>query len=194
MQNPSVMSSVQAKVRDAFMGKTEVTEEGLGKLSYLQCVIKETLRLHAPGPLLLPRECQEPCTILGCDVPRGTIVIVNNWAISRDPEYWDEPETFIPDRFMGRATDYKGNNFEFTPFGSVGRRISSGPYGALTISPTVRSAGDSFTSLTSTLPLQVSVPKATTMSSICTVCCTTTQSLVLVLHSCSSFHVRLCTC
>ncbi|KAK1632571.1 hypothetical protein QYE76_006886 [Lolium multiflorum] len=88
-------------------------------------VIQESLRLHAIGPLLLPRECQEPCTILGYDVPRGTVVIVNNWAISRDPKYWDQPETFIPDRFMGSTTNYKGTNFEFTPFGA-GRRICPG--------------------------------------------------------------------
>ncbi|KAM3389840.1 hypothetical protein ACQJBY_011790 [Aegilops geniculata] len=125
MQNPSVMARAQAEVRGAFSGQTKVTEEGLGKLSYLQCTIKETLRLHAPTPLLLPRECQEQCNILGYDIPKGAIVLVNAWAISRDPEYWDEPEAFVPDRFMGSTRDYKGNNFEFIPFGA-GRRICPG--------------------------------------------------------------------
>ncbi|KAF7003707.1 hypothetical protein CFC21_018997 [Triticum aestivum] len=125
MQNPSVMSRAQAEVRGAFMGQMEVTEEGLGQLSYLHCVIKETMRLHTPGPLLLPRECQEQCNILGYDVPKGATVLVNAWAISRDPEYWDEPEAFVPDRFMGSKIDYKGNDFEFTPFGA-GRRICPG--------------------------------------------------------------------
>lgn len=125
MQNPSVMSRAQAEVRGAFMGQMKVTEEGLGELSYLRCVIKETLRLHTPGPLLLPRECQEQCNILGYDIPKGATVIMNAWAISRNAQYWDESEAFIPDRFMGSEIDYKGNNFEFTPFGA-GRQICIG--------------------------------------------------------------------
>ncbi|XP_044959121.1 desmethyl-deoxy-podophyllotoxin synthase-like [Hordeum vulgare subsp. vulgare] len=125
MRNPSVMSRAQAEVRAAFMGQMKVSEELLGELSYLQCVIKETLRLHTPGPLLMPRECQEHCEILGYDVPKGTTVLVNAWAISRDPGCWDEPEAFVPERFVASVRDYKGNNFEFIPFGA-GRRICPG--------------------------------------------------------------------
>lgn len=125
MRNPSVMSKAQAEVRAAFMGQMKVSEDGLSKLSYLQCVLKETLRLHTPGPLLIPRECREDCKILGYDVPKGTTAIVNAWAICRDPECWDEPEAFAPERFMGSTRDYKGNNFEFIPFGA-GRRSCPG--------------------------------------------------------------------
>ena len=103
------------------MAQMKVTEEGLGDLSYLRCVIKETLRLHTPG-LLPPRECRQQWTILGYDVPKGATVVVNAWAISRDPECWDEPEAFLPDRFMGSTSrDFNGNDFEFIPFGA-GRR------------------------------------------------------------------------
>ncbi|KAK1619105.1 hypothetical protein QYE76_024622 [Lolium multiflorum] len=125
MRNPSLMSRAQDEVRRAFMGQMKVAEEGLDDLSYLRCIIKETLRLHIPGPFLLPRECQEQCNILGYDVPKGTTVIVNAWAISRDPEYWDEPESFLPDRFLGSAKDFRGNNFEIIPFGA-GRRMCPG--------------------------------------------------------------------
>ncbi|XP_048556620.1 desmethyl-deoxy-podophyllotoxin synthase-like [Triticum urartu] len=117
-------SVVQDEVRGAFMGQNKVTEEGLGELSYLQCIIKETLRLHPPGPLV-PRECREDCRILGYDVPKGTTILVNVWAISRDPECWDEPEEFVPERFVASARDFKGNSFEFIPFGA-GRRICPG--------------------------------------------------------------------
>jgi cytochrome P450 len=125
MRNPDIMSKAQAEIREVFMGKRKVSEERLGELSYLQLIIKETLRLHPPGPLIIPRECQEQCRILGYDVPKGTMVLVNVWAISRNPDYWEEPDTFNPERFLGDTRDFKGNDFDFIPFGS-GRRICPG--------------------------------------------------------------------
>ncbi|CAL4988575.1 unnamed protein product [Urochloa decumbens] len=125
MQNPTVMSKAQAEVREAFGSEMKVAEEGISNLTYLQWVIKETLRLHPPGPLLIPRECLQNCKVMNYDVPKGTMLIVNAWAISRDPRYWDEPETFKPERFEHDTREYKGNHFEFTPFGA-GRRICPG--------------------------------------------------------------------
>uniref|UniRef100_J3MEE5 Cytochrome P450 n=1 Tax=Oryza brachyantha TaxID=4533 RepID=J3MEE5_ORYBR len=125
MRNPNVMSRAQAEVREAYREKMKVTEEGLNNLAYLHCIVKETLRLHIPGPLGLPRECQEQCQILAYDIPKGATVFINIWAICRDSEYWDESEKFIPERFEGSTIEYKGNNFEFLPFGA-GRRICPG--------------------------------------------------------------------
>ncbi|KAF8709957.1 hypothetical protein HU200_029677 [Digitaria exilis] len=125
MRNPDVMSRAQAEVRGAFMSQSKVLEEGLSNLTYLHWVIKETLRLHTPGPLLIPRECQETCKVLGYDVPKGAMVLVNAWAISRDPQSWEEPEQFKPERFQSDTRDFRGNDFEFTPFGA-GRRICPG--------------------------------------------------------------------
>lgn len=125
MRNPGIMAKAQAEVRGLFMGQTKVTEDRLGELPYLQLVIKETLRLHVPGPLLIPRECQEQCRILGYDVPRGAMVLVNAWAIARSPDHWEEPDAFVPERFVGDARDFKGNDLEFIPFGA-GRRICPG--------------------------------------------------------------------
>ncbi|KAK2453650.1 cytochrome P450 71D11 [Trifolium repens] len=88
-------------------------------------VVKETLRLHPPGPLLLPRECGQACEIDGYHIPIKSKVIVNAWAIGRDPKYWTEPERFYPERFIGSSIDYKGSNFEYIPFGA-GRRICPG--------------------------------------------------------------------
>ncbi|KAL6596701.1 hypothetical protein ACP70R_047344 [Stipagrostis hirtigluma subsp. patula] len=128
MRNPDAMSKLQDEVRRAFMAPTTmVCEEGLGELRYLHMVIKETLRLDLPAPLLVPRQCQEQCQILGYDVPRGTMVMVNAGAISTDPEYWDEPEVFRPERFENGEKDFKGNDFEFIPFGA-GRRICPGMF------------------------------------------------------------------
>jgi cytochrome P450 len=125
MRNPRVMRKAQDEVRGALAGHDKVTEDSLVNLRYLRLVIKETLRLHPPAPLLLPRECRSPCQVLGYDVPRGTMVLVNAWAIGRDPALWDAPEDFVPERFEESGRDFKGMDFELIPFGA-GRRICPG--------------------------------------------------------------------
>jgi cytochrome P450 len=124
MRNPTVMSKAQDEVREVFKWKKMVSNDDINKLTYLQFVIKETVRLHTPGPLFM-RECQEQCQVMGYDVPKGTKFLLNLWSISRDPKYWDDPETFKPERFENDARDFKGNDFEFIPFGA-GRRMCPG--------------------------------------------------------------------
>ncbi|CAL4994538.1 unnamed protein product [Urochloa decumbens] len=125
VRSPAVMAKAQHEVREAFKGKRTITEDDLKELSYLRLVIKETLRLHPPVPLMLPRKCRETCKVMGYDIPKGTVVFVNAWAIGRNPKYWDDPEEFKPERFENCNLDYKGTNYEFLPFGS-GRRICPG--------------------------------------------------------------------
>lgn len=125
MRTPRVMAKAQAELREAFQGKSRITEDDLAGLTYLKLVIKEALRLHCPLPILLPRECRETCKVMGYDVPKGTSVLVNAWGICRDPKYWDDAEEFKPERFENSGIDYKGTNFEFLPFGS-GRRMCPG--------------------------------------------------------------------
>ncbi|CAL5405366.1 unnamed protein product [Camellia sinensis] len=125
MKNPRIMRKAQAEVRQVFNGKGKVDETGIQELNYLKLVIKETLRLHPALPLLLPRECGERCEINGYEIPVKTKVIINAWAIGRDPNYWSDPECFRLERFFDSSIDFKGNNFEFIPFGA-GRRICPG--------------------------------------------------------------------
>ncbi|CAN6180412.1 unnamed protein product [Urochloa humidicola] len=107
---------------------------GGGELRYLRNVVRETFRLHAPVPLLVPRVSREPCRVLGYDVPRGTTVLVNAWALGRDERYWPgDPEEFRPERFEDddamAAVDLRGADFELVPFGA-GRRMCPGmPFG-----------------------------------------------------------------
>ncbi|KAL6603048.1 hypothetical protein ACP70R_043409 [Stipagrostis hirtigluma subsp. patula] len=130
IRNPKVMRRATEEVRRAFAARGKVAEDALGELRYLQLVIRETFRLHAPVPLLLPRECQEPCRVLGYDVPRGATVLVNVWALGRDERYWaGDPEEFRPERFEAGGgageVDFKGVDFELLPFGA-GRRMCPG--------------------------------------------------------------------
>ncbi|GMY30999.1 cytochrome P450 71D11-like [Fagus crenata] len=125
IKNPRVMKKAQAEVREVFNRKGKVDETCINEMKYLNSVVKETLRLHAPVPLLLPRECGERCKLKGYEIPIKTKVIVNAWAIGRDPKYWNEAEKFYPERFLDSSIDYKGTNFEYIPFGA-GRRICPG--------------------------------------------------------------------
>ncbi|CAL9056666.1 unnamed protein product [Musa banksii] len=127
MKNPRVMRRLQEEVRETVGEKGKVTEKDINGMNYLKLVIKETLRLHPPVPLLLPRECRETCEVLGYQIPEKTRVFVNVWALGRDPRYWDNPTEFEPERFERRNSmvDFKGTNFEFLPFGA-GRRICPG--------------------------------------------------------------------
>ncbi|KAK2378042.1 cytochrome P450 71D10 [Trifolium repens] len=125
VKNPKVMEEAQAEVRRVFDRKKYVDETELHQLIYLKSVIKETMRLHPPLPLLIPRESRERCEINGYEIPAKTRVAVNIWAIARDPSYWDEAESFKPERFVNSTIDFKGTNFEYIPFGA-GRRMCPG--------------------------------------------------------------------
>ncbi|KAJ4877922.1 Cytochrome P450 71B4 [Raphanus sativus] len=126
-RNPRVMKKVQEEIRTCIgtKQKERLAEEEIDKLEYLKLVVKETLRLHPPAPLLLPRETMSQIKIQGYDIPPKTILVINAWSIGRDPKYWKDPEEFIPERFIDSHVDYRGQSFEFLPFGS-GRRICPG--------------------------------------------------------------------
>ncbi|XP_025822033.1 flavonoid 3'-monooxygenase-like [Panicum hallii] len=96
------------------------TEKDMPQLPYLDAIVKETMRLHPIAPLLIPRVAREDAAVGGYDVPKGTRLLVNVWAIGRDPALWDAPE-----RFLGRKMDVKGQDFKLLPFGS-GRRMCPG--------------------------------------------------------------------
>ena len=125
LRNPRIMERAQAEVRAAFGEEGNVSERRIHELKYLNAVIKETLRLHPPAPLLVPRECSEECVIDGYRIPAKAKVIVNGWAIARDSRHWKDPEKFEPERFLDSEIDFKGRDFEYIPFGA-GRRIFPG--------------------------------------------------------------------
>lgn len=125
MKSPEDLKKVQQELADVVGLNRRVEESDLEKLTYLKCALKETLRLHPPIPLLL-HETAEDAEVAGYHIPARSRVMINAWAIGRDKNSWDEPETFKPSRFLKAGVpDFKGSNFEFIPFGS-GRRSCPG--------------------------------------------------------------------
>ncbi|KAK1303901.1 Cytochrome P450 71A4 [Acorus calamus] len=125
MRSPKAMKEVQDEIRCIIEEKTKIKESDIAQMAYLKAVIKETLRLHPPAPLLVPHESMKEATIRGYRVPAKTMIMVNAWTIGRDKKSWEKPEEFRPERFLNSTIDFKGNDFQFIPFGS-GRRICPG--------------------------------------------------------------------
>ncbi|TYH51129.1 hypothetical protein ES332_D10G253100v1 [Gossypium tomentosum] len=133
LKHPNAMKKVQEEVRNVVGNKLRVDAEDVSKMEYLKCVLKETLRLHPAGPLMVPRETTASVKLGGYDIPSNTTVLVNVWAIQRDPKSWENPEEFIPERFENSSIDFKGQDLQFIPFGFGRRRCPGMPFGVAAI-------------------------------------------------------------
>ncbi|KAL9385263.1 hypothetical protein Peur_022273 [Populus x canadensis] len=129
--HPDVQSKVHDELYKVVGRSRAVAESDITAMVYLQAVVKEVLRLHPPGPLLSwARLAITDTTIDGYHVPKGTTAMVNMWAISRDPEFWEDPLEFMPERFVVTKEDVLefsvlGSDLRLAPFGS-GRRTCPG--------------------------------------------------------------------
>ncbi|KAI4325647.1 hypothetical protein MLD38_031028 [Melastoma candidum] len=104
LKNPEVMKKAQTELRDALKGKVVLEEADLEKIQYSKLIFKETFRLHPPAAI---------------------IPLINTWSLGRDPNRWQNPEKFKPERFLSSSTDYVWSHLDFLPFGS-GRRACPG--------------------------------------------------------------------
>ncbi|KAL7259614.1 hypothetical protein ACSBR1_005493 [Camellia fascicularis] len=121
VNHPEVLKKARAEI-DTHVGQDRLIDEhDLSKLHYLQAIISETFRLFPTVPLLVPHVSSDDCIIGGFNVPRGTLLLVNAWAIHRDPKVWDDPTSFKPERFEGGEVE----GHKLMPFG-MGRRACPG--------------------------------------------------------------------
>ncbi|KAL1564774.1 ferruginol synthase-like [Salvia divinorum] len=125
LANPVKMSNAKNELRRVIGENNQVEESDISRLPYLQALIKEALRLHPPGPFLIPRRADREVEIGGYIIPQHSQIFINAWAISRDSSIWPNPTSFEPERFLNSNIGFKGQDFELIPFGS-GRRMCPG--------------------------------------------------------------------
>ncbi|KAH7853026.1 hypothetical protein Vadar_032270 [Vaccinium darrowii] len=137
LRNPENLKKAKAELEQT-IGKGKLIEESdISQLPYLQAIVKETMRIHPSVPFLLPRKVEtDVVEVHGYTVPKGAQVLVNAWAIGKDPSMWKNPTTFMPERFLESKVDVRGQDFELIPFGA-GRRICPGLPLAIRMIPVV---------------------------------------------------------
>lgn len=136
VRHPNVMKKAQEQVRKFASGTGKVDESHLQHFDYLKAVIKETMRLHPPVPLLVPRESMEKCTLDGYEIPEKTRVLINAYAIARDPQLWDNPLEYRPERFQDAGNvnvNVVDQDFRFLPFGGGRRGCPGYGFGLATV-------------------------------------------------------------
>jgi len=118
-QNPAAEARLEEELRGVLAGRAPQVAD-LMRLSYLQAVLTEVLRLYPPA-YILARTSIAPCTIGGYDIPTGTTILMSQWVMHRDARYFEEPEAFRPERWLDGLADRLPAGAYF-PFGDGPRR------------------------------------------------------------------------
>nr|XP_043637419.1 cytochrome P450 93A3-like [Erigeron canadensis] len=126
INHPNIMKKVLEEIHQVVVENRLLHESDIPNLPYLQAVVKETLRLHPAVPVLA-RQSTEDFMVAGYHIPEKTQIFINVWALGRDPNHWESPHEFRPERFLEKENelDVRGQHFHMLPFGS-GRRMCPG--------------------------------------------------------------------
>ncbi|KAE8673255.1 Cytochrome P450 78A5 [Hibiscus syriacus] len=124
--HPEIQAKAQAEIDFVVGNSKPVSDTDIRNLPYVQAIVKETFRVHPPGPLLSwARLAIHDVHIGDSFIPAGTTAMVNMWAITHNEKLWAEPEKFEPERFMEENVSIMGPDLRLAPFGS-GRRVCPG--------------------------------------------------------------------
>lgn len=126
-QHQNEQNRLVEEINEVYATDDEVTLESLGKLQYMERVIKETLRIAPVGPVIF-REAMEDFEIeKGLVIPKGTTFVLNIYALHRAPHIWGaKANLFDPDNFLPENVA-KRHPCSFIPF-STGRRNCIGTF------------------------------------------------------------------
>ena len=126
IHNPEVQQILHQEL-DQVIGPDRLPElEDKKNLPYMEATIAETLRLSSIGPLSVPHKTTVDTTLQGYSIPKGTTVLTNLWSLHHDPEIWDDPDAFRPQRFLDEGGNFVPSKADhFLPF-SAGRRACLG--------------------------------------------------------------------
>ncbi|CAM6083352.1 unnamed protein product [Calypogeia fissa] len=136
LRNPDTLVKLQKQIDDVVGKDRRVEESDFPNLPYVQAVINETFRLHAPAPVMVPHFTEVETTLQGFYVPPNTAVLMNLKAIHRDPLYWKNPEKFEPERFLFHSkmmNPAEGNIFTLFAFVSGRRKCPGAAMGQLLV-------------------------------------------------------------
>lgn len=122
MHNNHCLVTLQKEVRSAFEALDQITGDSAQKLPYLHACIEEAMRIYPPVPFGLQR-VSYGASVAGNWVPSGTLVSSQNWTIKHDARYWQDPDSFKPERWLGEGLG--DNKDAFQPF-SLGPRACIG--------------------------------------------------------------------
>ncbi|CAJ1944220.1 unnamed protein product [Sphenostylis stenocarpa] len=124
--HPEIQGKAQSEIESVVGSGRSVSDEDLPNLPYVRGIVKETLRMHPPGPLLSWARLSIHDTQIGNHfVPAGTTAMVNMWGITHDKQVWSDPEDFKPERFVKEEVQIMGSDLRLAPFGA-GRRVCPG--------------------------------------------------------------------
>ncbi|KAL9012057.1 MAG: hypothetical protein Q9173_003152, partial [Seirophora scorigena] len=127
LQNPDKMKKLVAEIRGRFKSQEEITLEEVIKMRYLMAVISESLRMYPPVPTGFPRVVPDGGDMIsGHWVPEKTSVYVSQFPANRSPRNFTDPDSFVPERWLGDEKYAKDNfavvnPFSFGPRNCVGK-------------------------------------------------------------------------
>ncbi|CAI9105791.1 OLC1v1004804C1 [Oldenlandia corymbosa var. corymbosa] len=137
VRNKNSLTKLKNEVRSFANGtksnRVKITDDDLESLPFLKAVIRETCRMHPPGPILTRRESKNDVNIMGYDIPAATRVFINVFAIGMDSNIWEDVDEFRPERFLNSSIDLKGQHFELIPFGAGRRSCPGNVFGLATV-------------------------------------------------------------
>ncbi|XP_059078156.1 cytochrome P450 76T24-like [Cryptomeria japonica] len=136
IRNPQKLNRVRQELNEVVGCNRRLEESVVDRQPYLHAAVKETLRLHPAVPVIVPHEAESSCEIGGFTIPKHSQVVLNVWAIGRDPSVWKNPSEFMPERFLegeNSKIEYSGQNFELIPFGAGRRMCPAIPLASRTI-------------------------------------------------------------